>query len=228
MNDAAGCYCDKPPSAQCIAQQRTRVDSTAQTVWGMSEYRSTTTLDALGIVIRHLAGAPETRMLVLMSPGFPTGGMENRTSALVDAALRSRIRISAVNSEGLEPRGSALHSMVRNEFMAAASHATGGQFLHDTNDWTGSLETAAALPGISYLIGFAPPGDPDGKYHLLKIRLQRKPGYASRSRPGYFAAAAAGEHVPYRRASTGLPCLPRTSTISPFPSRSVRIWRIST
>ena len=76
------------------------------------------------------------------------------------------------------------------EFMAAASKSTGGQYLHDTNDWAGSLGAVVAVPEVSYVLGFSPPGDPDGKYHLLKTRIRGNLGYRVESRPGYYAAAA--------------------------------------
>jgi hypothetical protein len=138
MVEAANCNCPSPPSMQCTGAQRGKVDNAADMVWTQSEYHSTTTLDAIGIVIRHLAEAPPKRMLILMSPGFPVGGMEERTSGLMNAALRSNIRISGVNSEGITsqslPRG-----MVRNEFMGAAAKSTGGQYRHDTADLADSM-----------------------------------------------------------------------------------------
>jgi hypothetical protein len=50
-----------------------------------------------------------------------------------------------------------------------------------------------AAPEVSYTLGFSPPGDPDGKYHLLKTRIRGNRGYSVESRPGYYAAAAAGK-----------------------------------
>jgi VWFA-related protein len=190
---AVGCNClRQPPDPACIFDQRGVVESAAQSVWQQYEYQSTNALDALLIVIRHLAAAPEKRILVLFSPGFPTGGMEERTSGLTDAALRANIRISAVNSEGLvTDRTEARKLFLLGEFMAAAAKSTGGQYLHDTNDWAGSLRTVLAVPEVSYVLGFSPPGDPDGKYHLLKTRIRGNRGYRVESRPGYYAAAAA-------------------------------------
>jgi hypothetical protein len=43
------------------------------------------------------------------------------------------------------------------------------------------------------VLGFAPPGNPDGKYHFLKTRIRGNPGYRVDARPGYYAAAAVGE-----------------------------------
>jgi len=192
VDEAVGCNCvPPPPDPACISDQRGVVQSAAQSVWQQYEYQSTDALDALLMLVRHLAAAPGKRVLVQFSPGFPTGGMEERTSALSDAALRANISISAVNSEGLvTDRTEARKLFLLAEFMAAAAKSTGGQYLHDTNDWAGSLRAAVAVPEASYLLGFSPPGDPDGKYHLLKTRIRGDLGYRVESRPGYYAATA--------------------------------------
>jgi VWFA-related protein len=192
VDEAVGCNCpQQPPDPACIFDQRGVVQSAAQSVWQQYEYQSTNALDALLIVVRHLAAAPGKRVLVQFSPGFPTGGMEERTSALTDAALRANIRISAVNSEGLVTGRTEMRKLfLFAEFMAAASKSTGGQYLHDMNDWAGTLPAVVAAPEVSYVLGFSPPGDPDGKYHLLKTRIRGNLGYRVETRPGYYAAAA--------------------------------------
>jgi VWFA-related protein len=177
----------------CMMAQGGSLQETAQTVWEQSEYQFTTTLDAMGIVIRHLARAPGKRILLLMSPGFPTGGMESRTSGLMDAALRANIRIGAVNSEGLPPNPSPLERMVDGEFMRTATKATGGEYRDYTNDLSGALQAVTADPEISYVLGFSPPGEADGQYHLLRTRIAGSRGYRVESRAGYFAAAVKRE-----------------------------------
>jgi hypothetical protein len=176
------------------------VESTAQNVWQQFEYQSSGTLDALAFVVRHLAGAPGKRILVVFSPGFPTGGFEERTNALTNAALRANIMISAVNSEGLATdRTEARKLFLLGEFMAAAAKSTGGRYLHDTNDWAGSLRTVVAIPEVLYILGFSAPGDPDGKYHLLKTRVRGGRGYRVESRPGYYAVAASQRETAQQR-----------------------------
>jgi VWFA-related protein len=193
VEEAVSCNCPVV-SPGCTSAQREIVRSTAWNVWQQYEYQSTTALDAFLIVIRHLAAAPGERVLILMSPGFPTGGMEDRTSALTDAALRANIRIGAVNSEGLvTDRLLARKLFVLSGFMADAAKSTGGKYLHDTNDWAGSLRALVAVPEVSYVLGFSPPGDPDGKYHPLKTRVRGNTGYRVDSRTGYYAAAGASE-----------------------------------
>jgi VWFA-related protein len=194
VDEVVNCNCPDPSRPGCRLEARGVVQSAAQNVWQQFEYQSTGALDALLMVIRHLAAAPGKRMLILMSPGFPTGGMEERTSALTDAALRANIRISAINFEGLVTDGILARKLfVLSDFMAAAAKSTGGQYLHDTNDWAGSLRAVMAVPEVSYVLGFSPPGDRDGKYHLLKTRIRGNGGYRVESRPGYYAAAAASK-----------------------------------
>ncbi len=193
VEEAVSCNC--PVVSQgCTSTEREVVRSAAQNVWQQYEYQSTTALDALLIVIRHLAAAPGERLLILMSPGFPTGGLEDRTSALTSAALRANIRISSVNSEGLvTDRLLARKLFVLSGFMADAAKSTGGKYLHDTNDWTGSLRALVAVPDVSYVLGFTPPGNPDGKYHTLKTRVRVGRGYRVESRAGYYAAVGVSE-----------------------------------
>jgi VWFA-related protein len=155
------------------------------------------TLDAMGIVLRHLAAEPGKRILILLSPGFPTRGMEQRTSALVDIALRWNIRIAAVNSEGLPGIPKMLEREEAGEFMSAAAKSTGGQYLDYSNDWVGNLRAVTADPEVSYLLGFAPLRDPDGQYHALKVRIAGNRGYKVESRVGYIAIKA-GETVQHR------------------------------
>ncbi|HTX36667.1 MAG TPA: VWA domain-containing protein [Bryobacteraceae bacterium] len=200
LAEAIRCNCSSPPTPQCVAWQRTNIDLAARTEWEQTRYQYTTDLEAMGIVIRHLAGAPGRRMLVLMSPGFPSGDMQKQTSALIDAALRANIRIGGLNSEGLSTRMSSARGMVLNEFMTAAAKSTGGQFHHDTNDWFGGLEAATALPEVSYVLGFSPPGEPDGNYHALRTSIRGNRSYSVETRTGYFAAPpAAGRETVQQR-----------------------------
>jgi VWFA-related protein len=194
VEEAVNCNC-RDQSSTCRLTQRGVVQSAAQNVWQQYEYQSTSALDAILFVVRRLAAAPGERQLILMTPGFPTGGMEERTSALTNAALRANIRISAVNSEGLvTDRLSARKLFALSGFMADAAKSTGGKYLHDTNDWAGSLRALIAVPEISYVLGFSAPGNRDGKYHTLKTRVRENRSYVVESRAGYYAAAPTNEH----------------------------------
>uniref|UniRef100_Q01ZD5 VWFA-related domain-containing protein n=1 Tax=Solibacter usitatus (strain Ellin6076) TaxID=234267 RepID=Q01ZD5_SOLUE len=71
--------------------------------------------------------------------------------------------------------------------MGLMAAITGGRYLHNTNDLTaGFKQTATDMQG-SYSLGFYMPGDPDNKWHKLKIQVKR-PGVSVRHREGYLAS----------------------------------------
>ena len=198
VDELVACNCN-PPSPGCREQQRAVAENAAQNAWQQYAYLSTATLDTLFMVMRQLARRPGDRLLILMSPGFPTGGMEDRTNAIIDTALHGNIRINSLNSEGLvTERLLSRKLFLLSGFMADSARSTGGKYLHDTNDMSGSLRSFTEAPQISYLLGFSPPGNPDGKYHVLKVRVRRT-GLRVESRPGYFAAEAETKTEPVQQ-----------------------------
>jgi len=187
VQEAIACNCLSPDPA-CIAEQPAYVQTLAETVWNQLNYQSTTALDVLGVVIRQLARMPGSRILAMLSPGFPTGGLEQRASAVLDAALRARVTINAIDSEGLTTRFGPRQQIV-TPFLVEAAAATGGQFLENTNDITGGFLELTTPPRVSYLLGFSPEKAPDGTYHRLAVKLPNRAGLHVETRAGYFAAA---------------------------------------
>jgi len=206
VSEAVSCNCPDP-TPECVRAQELYVQDFASTTWEQSRYESTGSLDALSIVIRHVASAPGKRLLILLSPGFLTGGMEEQTSALLDVALRANITVSGLNSEGLEAaamgasprdrwsdRAMGQRELILSQVLADSAAATGGRFVHNTNDLAAGLTEVAAVPEVSYLLGFTPNGKPDGRYHVLKTRLRADTGYKVESRAGYFSAGFTREN----------------------------------
>jgi len=201
---AVACKCPDP-TPECVRAQEAYVQDLAGIAWNASKYDSIDVLERIGIVIRHVAAATPKRLLVLMSPGLLTGGMEERTSALMDVALRANITIAALNSEGLtapsmapglharwEDRSIGQREQTLSEFLVSAAQSTGGQYIHNTNDLVAGLRKVTEIPEVSYLLGFAPERA-DGKYHLLKTRVLTGKGYRVESRTGYFSAGLTRE-----------------------------------
>jgi VWFA-related protein len=204
--EAIACRCPDPDPA-CVAQVPDAVQTLAESVWRMFRGQSTTAIDVLTIVVRHLARAPGERLLILTSPGFVTGGMEQSMSALIDTALRSHIVINSLGSEGVlgggespealngqngrryewAERTTALRQLLLTAILSDASAATGGQFLKGSNDFAAILHALATPPAVSYRIAFAPPGEPDDKYHALKVRLNKPGRYQIDARAGYYS-----------------------------------------
>jgi type IV secretory pathway protease TraF len=150
--------------------------------------QSASVLDRLDFVIRRLAVAPGSRVLILISPGFVTGGLDRQISGLMDSALRARIVINSLDSVGLSTNPTqGMERLVMSELMATASVATGGQFVQNSNNLAGEFHGLAEPAEVSYVLGFSPAGEPDDKYHALKVRLKDATGYRVEARPGYFS-----------------------------------------
>jgi VWFA-related protein len=186
---AIGCNCaDGNP--ECIKVQPAWVQDAADNSWGMYKAGSTVVLDVLRIAVNRLAAMPESRILVVLSRGFVTGGMDGEKSAIVNAALRAHIVLNALNTEGLSAslaRNLVLRQTVLEEMMAGVTTATGGQYIKNNNDLTGALATLSKQPEVSYTLGFVPAREPDGNYHTLRIRLKNGHGYEVGARQGYMS-----------------------------------------
>ncbi len=77
---------------------------------------------------------------------------------------------------------------VDDDSLAAIAEGTGGTFFHNSNDIEGGVRRMAALPEVSYTLGFLPDElKPDGAYHALKVKLADNRGYTIEARPGYYA-----------------------------------------
>ena len=196
--------------APAIPQEEAEMQAqeTAETVWGILRGQSSDLLSTLRLAIRRLAAQPGARVLLMSSPGFVTGGLEQQTSALTDECLRDRITMNVLDNEGLlaggpeAPEALGEHAGLRSSwadrtlglraqiitgFFAEATAATGGTFFHNNNDLLTGMRVLESAPLISYLIGFAPDREPDGKYHKLKVRVSKPGSYEVTARSGYFA-----------------------------------------
>jgi hypothetical protein len=166
------------------------VQDAATNSWGLYKAGSEVVLEVLRIAVNRLAAMPEGRILVILSRGFVTGGMDREKSAIVNAAVRAHIVLNALNTEGLSAslaRNLILRQTVLEEMMAGVSIATGGRFIKNNNDLKGALETLSKPPEVSYTLGFVPAREPDGNYHALQIRLKNGHGYEVNARQGYLS-----------------------------------------
>jgi VWFA-related protein len=73
--------------------------------------------------------------------------------------------------------------------MDLMANITGGRYLYNTNDLMAGFKQVAADSRGTYTLGFYSPDEPDGKWHKLKVKVNR-PGVNVRHREGYLADAA--------------------------------------
>ncbi|MGA2609346.1 MAG: VWA domain-containing protein [Terriglobia bacterium] len=165
---------------------------------------------SLDNAVQRVAEMPGERQLMLVSDGFMTLEMHDRLERVIDKALHLRVIISALDGKGLAvqlreadasrqyaPAGNlaGLYHMYDTSREAAATgtlaeiaDATGGQFVHNSNDLLGGLRKALLAPEAAYVLTFSPENlKENGAFHTLKVRLLNGHGLTVQARKGYFA-----------------------------------------
>lgn len=78
------------------------------------------------------------------------------------------------------------HNEEAHMVMAQIADNTGGVAYFNTNDMADALERAMEDSRFTYLLGFAPHIQWDGKFHKVQVRVDRR-GASVRARKGYYA-----------------------------------------
>lgn len=178
---------------QCRNKAISIATEAASTTWEQVYMASIDTLDGLSFAAKRLSEMKGARILVLTSAGFLLRpGVEDRLQSFIDYAVRANIVVHAIGAQGLEARMTGPKDMVRTSFyldpLRNIANETGGRFFKDTNDLAGAMEQAAD-PEVTYTLAFNA-GDPDGKFHTVKVRFATKRDGDLEFRPGYFSPDA--------------------------------------
>jgi VWFA-related protein len=185
------------------------IQALATGVWESVRNNSAIALNSIRSVVDYMATLPGKRVLLMASSGFLSGTLEFEREDIVNHALRGNVVIHALDSKGLFTQdlgisrgGLPVRSMIArqsqgtrpqsesNDTMAILAASTGGLFFHSNNDLELGFRELGLLPEFFYSLDFTPRGEPDGKYHTLKVRLKDSRGYEVQARPGYFSAVA--------------------------------------
>jgi hypothetical protein len=183
----------------------------ASQIWEEVLQNSRNTLGSLHDVVDYMGRLQGDRLLLAASSGFLSGTLEMEQDDLINRALHAGVVIDALDAKGLYTqtpadsvpaltlRSAALQQnmgtrpqMASNDALANLAYSTGGIFFHNNNDLTAGIREMMA-PEVTYLIGFAPEGSPDGRYHKIKVRVSAGKGVDVQARPGYTALAAKKE-----------------------------------
>lgn len=188
----------------------------AQAVLSSAEMTSKFTLRNLDSLIAYMARMPGQRVVVLISSGFFTSSLQQEVDKATRNALNAGVVVSALDAKGLTTRvpggdirpsspfsfpASSFERMLvksqRNEeenVMSELARDTGGIFFHNNNDLASGLRRVAALPEVSYRLGFSPTDlKQDGRFHHVKVT---SPGsFSVQARRGYFPPTAAARQA---------------------------------
>lgn len=140
-------------------------------------------------VIGTMSRMPGERSIILLSPGmYIAPRFRKLQDWTIENAVRARVVISGVDPRGVYIRNDpddpstwsdAWGLAELNErvgFMENVTSGTGGRFIRGDNDVAGAIRRLDATPEFVYVLGFAPsPSKLDGKYHALKVVLNRCP-----------------------------------------------------
>jgi len=106
--------------------------------------------------------------------------------------------------------------------MELMANITGGRYLHNSNDLTtGFKQTYSDMQG-SYTLGFYLSGEPDDKWHKLKVRVKRS-GVEVRNREGYLADSTPSQPTAWTADTwRSIFANPIASTVIPLTARMGR------
>jgi Ca-activated chloride channel family protein len=121
--------------------------------------------------------------LVLISDGADTAS-DTTLRDLRSALLRTDAFIFAVAIDS--PVRQAINARVNPEALSEVTNQTGGhtEVVHDTSELAGATARIAEELNTQYVIGYSSPHPGDGKYHSIRVRVNRE-GYRVRARNGY-------------------------------------------
>jgi len=202
------------------SEQMTCLQNMARETLSLAEQFGQDTLEIIRDVIRVLSNQDGKRVIVLASSGFWGQTIPRQREKVVDEALHAGVVINSLDAKGLDAddtngkpedgppvmlAGAMMALRIEsdrqeremmNDPLAQLADATGGRFFHNSNDLGRGLSEMAAVPEISYVLGFSPAGvKPDGRFHELKVKVPEHGDYAVTARKGYFAPSTQGNIV---------------------------------
>ena len=188
------------------------VRAQAHTTWEQTRRDSLNAFAAIENAVSLLAGAPGTRVLLIVSTGFLSGMLDAELDETIDRAIHSGVVINALDAKGMwaeapgrpfdqphsdvgfplqtfafEIQTMGARNYALNAVMEETASATGSLFFHNSNDLVGGFAALAAVPETTYLLAFRPDREGAPRYRKLKVRLTALKGDYVQARPGYFA-----------------------------------------
>ncbi len=162
-------------------------------------------VELLKAIVGRMANLPGRRDIILVSSGFYVGhDRSDEESALIDAAVRSKVAINALDAGGGPGVSRSFGSDMAAErqrmeqplpvngsnplILTELAHGTGGTYVTG-NDFDLSFRRLAT-PDSYYVLGFAPPAS-DGRFHKLKVQLRNGRKLTVDARAGYYAPKTA-------------------------------------
>jgi VWFA-related protein len=170
-------------------------------------YRNRALLQALRQHLRLLRHFDAIKSAILFSDGFLHEDVMFELQDVVEQALRSGVVLNTVDIRGLfnqffipvsertissaamslKQRAYADDASAQEDPLSQLAGETGGIFYHNSNDIYGGIQKISSRQDYYYVLTYAaPPHKADGRYHSIKVEVNR-PGLQISYRKGYFA-----------------------------------------
>jgi len=142
--------------------------------------RAWNTVDAFADLERFLARVPGRKSIIWITNAFPAGFLRGEDHRM------QRLALGDVAIYSVYARGVASIRSPEVDTLNWVADQTGGRAYYNSNDLGNEMHAAIEDTETFYTLGFYAQRDkPDGKFHRLKITLDR-PGVDIRHRAGYF------------------------------------------
>ena len=163
--------------------------------------RTELTLTLLSSLVAYLHPLKGRKDLIYFSNGFAFdpgvfyGGfsweppsepfIEPKIMTFAQEAASAQVVIYPVNVTGLTvwPLENHMESESSN-MMLSMAEKTGGKMFHNRNRFDSVVDEITSETAASYVLAFVPRGNPDGKFHSVRVKVQRK-GVTVRSKEGF-------------------------------------------
>jgi VWFA-related protein len=157
--------------------------------------------EAFGLMAVYFPNVPQWQLRSSSS------GIRNQFQAILQLAARRNVVIYTIDSRGLYGPGGIYDASSTTSIRTASdvqratenaaresggplrqlATATGGIYLHNSNDLVRGLKRAFAEGREYYLLGYIPKAwNPDGKFRAIRVEVKGK-GLQVRAKPGYWA-----------------------------------------
>lgn len=244
LTNAVNRGCGEQP-AECTGRAgaevvRQQIEAKAGQLASAALRDSQNSLNALAALANGLGRLPGRKQVVVFSEGFITTELESALKNVVELAARSNVRISTLDARGLgrDPRSQAnlgaqpltvpgdtaiLSADNGSDALSSLAIDTGGEFLMNRNDLSGSLDIVARNAGTYYVLGYPTDKPMDGKTHRITVTVNR-PGLRVYARKQYVANPVKEPEPPtvptepFKVPSEPSTVLPEPSKVPPEPS----------
>ena len=149
----------------------------------------TAVYDAVMHALAFMESRPRDRAaIVIISDGADTAS-DTSLRTLKSSLLRTDSFVYAVAIDS--PDRQTINTTVNAEALSEITNSTGGttEVIHTTTDLAEATARIAEELNTQYVLGYSSPHPGDGKYHSIRVKVNRE-GYRARARNGYIAVPA--------------------------------------